>query len=587
MKLRPTQTSIMDFKNMLQKSGAEVLCDCLKRQGVKFVFGIPGTHNVDLFEALRRSEIQVVAATHEQGTAFMANGYSRVTGETGVFLTIPGPGFTNAFTGIAESLSDSCPVVGILAGVRSNTDRAFQLHEIQQIELARPITKGVYTVRKPDEIFEKIKKVFQTAESGEPGPVILEVPSNVLSERVGLSRSDEGEERESYSSQDFDREFTQAIDFINRSKRIGMFVGLGAANAAEQVKEVAEWLTAPVATTLSGRGCLSEDHPLSLGFGWTKNGTESVNLIFDTCDLILAIGAKFSQIGTQDFHLRFTSPLIHVDTSKDVPGKNYPAVLTLQMNAKEFLDKLLMRKEHLGRGEDKEVLEFIEHQRRTQLSLIEKGDRDPVRFSLGGYSCSPYNFFSTLREVLPDDAILVTDSGYHQIWARENFRVLKPRTFITPSDYQSMGYAIPSAIGAAISLPHKKVVAVVGDGGFLMSGFEPMTAVRERIDLLIVLFNDGYFGIIKEIQESKFGATCGAELAVPNLKKLAESLRVHYQVSVGDIGTTLRDCIQRKGLRLLEVKVTYEEKPLTSRIKRQLRRRKGDLKQLARKAMRI
>lgn len=572
---------------MLNKSGAEVLCDCLKRQGVKFVFGIPGVHNMDLFEVLRRSEIQVVAATHEQGAAFMANGCSRVTGETGVFLTVPGPGFTNAFTGIAESLLDSCPVVGILAGVRNDTNRAFQFHEIQQVELARPITKGVYTVRNPDEIFEKIEKVFRTAESGEPGPVILEVPSNVLSERVGLSRSDEREERESFPSRDFDREFTQAIDLINRSKRVGMFVGLGAADAAEQVQEVAEWLTAPVAATLSGRGCLSDDHPLSLGFGWTKNGMESVNLIFDTCDLILTIGAKFSQIGTDDWNLRFTSPLIHVDASKDIPGKNYPAVLTLQMDAKEFLDKLLMRKEHLGHREDKEVLAFIEQQRRMQLSLIEKGDKDPVKFSLGAYSCSPHNFFGTLREVLPDDAILITDSGYHQIWARENFRVMEPRTFIAPSDYQSMGYAVPGAIGAAISLPHKKVVAVVGDGGFLMSGFELMTAVREKVDLLIVLFNDGYFGLIKELQEGKFGAACGAELAVPNFKKLAESLRVHYQLPVGDIGTTLRDCIQRKGLRLLEVKVTYKEKPLTSRIKRQLKRREGDFKQLARKAMRI
>jgi len=572
---------------MLKKSGAEVLCDCLRRRGVKFVFGIPGAHNMDLFEALRRSEIQVVASTHEQGAAFMANGYSRVTGETGVFLTIPGPGFTNAFTGIAESLSDSCPVVGILAGVKSNTNRVFQFHEIQQIELARPITKGVYTVLKPDEIFETIEEVFQIAESGEPGPVILEVPSNVLSECVSLSRGDGGEKGESLPLQDFDREFTQAIDFINRSKRVGMFVGLGAADAAEQVKEVAEWLTAPVATTLSGRGCLSEKHPLSLGFGWTRNGMESVNLIFDTCDLILAIGTKFSQIGTEDFHLRFTSPLIHVDASKDVPGKNYPAVLVLQMNAKEFLNRLFMMKEHLGPREDKEVLELIEQQRRMRFSLIEKRDRDPVRLSLGGYSCSPCNFFSTLREVLPEDSILITDSGYHQIWARENFRVLKPRTFITPSDYQSMGYAIPGAIGAAISIPHKKVVAVVGDGGFLMSGFELMTAVREEVDLLIILFNDGYFGLIKEMQEDKFGAACGVELAVPNFKKLAESLGVHYQVSVGDIGTTLRDCIQRKGLRLLEVKVTYEKRPLTSRIKRQLKRKKGDLKQSARRVMEI
>ena len=187
---------------------------------------------------------------------------------------------------------------------------------------------------------------------------------------------------------------------------------------------------------------------------------------------------------------------------------------------------------------------------------------------MGNYSCTPYYFFKTLRDVLPENSILVTDSGYHQIWALQNFRVLAPRTLIIPSDYQSMGYAIPSAIGSKIAMPHRKVVAVVGDGGFAMSGFEIMTGVREDVDLVIVLFNDGSFGFIKEIQEDNFGATCGVDLVPPNFSELVKSFNIHYQAPNEGIKETLKDCIQRRGLSLLEIKVHRKEKSVMSKIKR-------------------
>jgi len=342
---------------------------------------------------------------------------------------------------------------------------------------------------------------------------------------------------------------------------------------------IAEWLRAPVATTLSGRGCLREDHPLSLGFGWAKDGTELVNRILDTCDLFLAIGVKLSETGTQSYRLRFKSPVIHIDASEGVLGENKQAALTLCMDSDEFLDKLLSSKDQLGPREDHKLLEAIEELRASQLSIHEK-EEEGIKLILGGTPYSPNYFFNTLREVLPDDAILVTDSGYHQILAIENYLVLAPRTFITPSDYQSVGYGIPSAIGASLALPSKKVVAVVGDGGFAMSGFEVLTAIREKVNLLIVVFNDSYFGIIKELQKDIFGATCGVELVTPDFEKLAESLHVHYHVASGGIKDILMECMEQKGLVLLEVKVTYPNKNTISRL---MRRCKGDLKQFARK----
>jgi acetolactate synthase-1/2/3 large subunit len=570
------------FENKLAKTGAEVLCDCLKRREVKVVFGIPGVHNLSIFEALRRSSIRVVSATHEQAVGFMANGYSRTTDATGVFVTVPGPGFTNAFTSVAESFLDSCAVVCIMTGVRNDIDKRFQLHEIRQIDLAKPIAKAVLTASGADQIFELTEEVFQVAESGEPGPAILEIAANALWERVSPQSRAKSNEKATSQLQDGKIELAKVMDQIQRSKRIGLFVGQGATHAAEKIKSVAEWLRAPVATTLSGRGCLREDHPLSLGFSWAEEGMMSVNRIFDTCDLILALGVKFSETGTRGYGLELDTPLIHVDASDRVFDRNYPASLTFQMDAEEFLDELLERKAHLGPREDNEVLKAIEEQKAVQLPPSMEGE-DEIRFILGSQSYSPNRFFNTLREVLPDDAVVVTDTGYHQVLATRHLRVLAPRTLITPSDYQSMGYGIPAAIGAAIALPHKKVVALVGDGGFAMSGFEILTAVREAIDLTVVLFNDGYFGLIKEVQEHSFGATCGVKLATPDFEKLAESFGMHYHMAVGDIGDTLAECIKRKGPVLLEVKVTYPKRDMIFKVKRRWKR---DLKQLARSLLR-
>jgi acetolactate synthase-1/2/3 large subunit len=567
------------FESKLAKTGAEVLCDCLKRRGVKVVFGVPGVHNLSLFEALRRSNIRVVSATHEQAVGFMANGYGRTTGATGVFVTVPGPGFTNAFTSIAESFLDSCAVVCIMTGVRNDIDRKFQLHEIQQIDLAKPIAKAVFAASRADQVSELTEEVFRVAESGEPGPAVLEIAANALGERVAPQSEVERNENATSQFRDGEMELNRVIDRIQRSKRIGFFVGQGAAHAAEKVKSVAEWLMAPVATTLSGRGCLREDHPLSLGFSWAGEGMASVNRIFDTCDLILALGVKFSETGTRGYGLELEAPLIHVDASDRVFDRNYPAILTLQMDVGEFLDQLLERKARLGPREDNEVLEAIEEQRAVQPSPSMEGE-DKIRFTLAGQSCSPSRFFNTLREALPDDAVVVTDTGYHQVLATRHLRVFAPRTLITPSDYQSMGYGIPGAIGAAIALPHKTVVALVGDGGFAMSGFEVLTAVREAVDLTVVLFNDGYFGLIKEIQEHSFGATCGVKLATPHFKTLAESFGMHYHVAIGDIEDTLAKCMERRGPTLLEVRVTYPKRGMMFKAKRRWKR---DLKQSARR----
>lgn len=562
---------------MLEKNGAQVLCDYLRHQHVEVVFGIPGVHNLCFFEALRRAKIRMVIATHEQSLGLMAHGYYRATGKTGVFVTVPGPGLTNAFTSIAESLLDSCAVVGIVASVKSDTDKKFQLHEIQQIELAKPIVKGVFRVTAANQVYQNADAAFRLAQSGEPGPVILDVAANVFWDKLASNHFENTawiEEPSVSVRVDVD----QVIDRICRARQVGLVVGQGAFNAAAQVEQVAEWLGAPVATTVSGRGCLREDHPLSLGFRWGKRGLDRMHQVLDHCDLILAVGVKFSETGTAGYALRFNGELIHVDSSAEVLGQNYATAIALQMDARDFFDQLLANKARLGHRPTNRIRQIIAEQKMSGLARARANPKE-IQFIVGGQTYSPHAFFHALRHILPHDAIVVTDSGYNQFLTLENFPVYMPRTMITPSDYQAMGYAIPSALGAAIACPNKKVVAIVGDGGFVMSGLELLSAQREKIAPLILVLNDGYYGFMKQIQEEVFGATTGVALANPDFKKLAESLNVHYCTCENgdDLHCILEDCLQHSEPVLLEVRVVYPHNIIAT-VKRRWR---ANLKQWA------
>jgi acetolactate synthase-1/2/3 large subunit len=557
---------------VFEKNGAEVLCDGLKRAGVQVVFGIPGVHNIFLFEALRRAKIRVVTATHEQSLALMANGYYRATGKPGVFVIVAGPGLTNAFTGIAEALLDSCAVVGIVTGKRTDRAKAIQIHEIDQVELVTPIAKRVFKITQAEKIAGQMFDAFQLAQADEPGPVILEIATNVYWERAGRAT----QPTPNKSAQSNADALARVVAQIQRAKQVGLFVGQGALDAADQVAQLAEWLNAPVATTVSGRGCLREDHPLAMDFRWSRRGIELMNQVLAQCDLVIAVGAKFSENGTAGYVLKFPDALIQVDTAAHVLGKNYPTLLALQMDARAFFAELIERKALFGPRQDFAIRHILQtcKAKSTTDDDVDAG----IRFTVGAHTYSPREFFRALRAVLPMDAILVTDSGYNQFFAIEHFQSLAPRTLITPADYQSMGYCIPSAIGAAVACPDKNIVALVGDGGLTMGGLELLTAACEKIRLTTIVLNDGYFGFIKQVEEDLFGATSAVTLANPDFKKFAECLRARYASATDHLETTLRDCISSDAPVLLEVAVTY---PQPDRLPQLRKRWRANLKQWA------
>lgn len=556
---------------MLKKlglSGAEALAKALIRNGIQLVFGIPGVHNLALFEALQRAGIRIVAATHEQGAAFMANGYGRATGKPGVFVTVPGPGLTNSLTPIAEAFVDSAPMLGIVTDVPQSKHK-FQMHEIEQTLLSQPVAKSVKAIERAADIPAALKDMLELTTQGEPGPCLLQIPGNLFWDKTGKVTAYTKPKGTSVSS-------TQVEDVIARlqsAKRVGLFVGLGAADAPDEVRALADWMKAPVATTGSGRGVMDEAHPLSLGFTWKVGPADSLNRVFEACDLVLAIGVKFSQNATHEYRLKIGCPLIHVDASADVFDRNYKAEMSVQMDAGEFLRALLKQKSRLGPRQDDEILKRIDAERETCDANL-KSDTYTEIF-IGDDKFAPYDFFETLRAVLPSNAILITDSGYNERITMRHWRTDTPRTFISPSNYACMGFAVPTAIGAAIAFPDRKVVAIVGDGGLVMSGLEMMTAVREKLNLTIIVLNNRGFGVIKRIQEDFFGQSVAVDVGAPDFELLAKSICMEYQPVTSGM-PALEQSIRNTIPTLLEVKMQHREKDKAALLRRKL---KNDVRQ--------
>lgn len=534
-------------------NGAQVIIRTLEGLGVECTFGMPGSQNLELFDALSDSKIRNILVTNELFAAFMADGYGRATGKTGVCLTIPGPGITNMITGLAEANADSSAMVVIVPGF-GKPDKAFNVHQIRQAELLRPIVKEVFTISDAASIQKEICRAFELAQSQEPGPVVLEIDKNLFN-RPAEFRRDYGPRRQQECRARDTAKINKLARMLIEAGQCGIYAGAGALSASEEIKQLAELLSAPVATTVSGRGAIPEDRPLSLGFGFGPSGSRIAEEVFKQCDLVLALGCKFSQMATGNWGMNIKGRLIQINTDRQVFNKNYPAELTLCQDVKTAL---------------KEILALIEGNKRPgnnrlmkKIAAYKLKARDISRRPAGKGAVLPSKFFYRLRGMLDRNAILATDCGNHQLWALSEFAVFSPRTFITPADYQAMGFGIPAAIGAKIGSPDKQVVCVCGDGGFLISGLEILTALREKLNLVIVIFNDGALGLIKQLQERIYRRSSSVDLVPPDYRKFAESLGCQYlRISAdGQLAGSLRQALLNKKIVLVDVKTEYRQLP--------------------------
>ncbi len=531
-------------------TGAEAICRALVSAGVDTVFGLPGTQNVELFEALRHSKVRTVVASHELGAAFMANGYARASGRPGVLLTIPGPGFTYALTGLAEARLDSVPLVHILPGPAPRSSVGFPLQALDQAAMAAPACKLVLRATRWRDLAQIVGTALRLADTDEPGPVLVEIEPHLLME-VGY----EADLLAPEPSSDPDLPLApvrEIASLLRASRRRVLYVGQGASSAAERVRTLAERLGAPVITTTSGRGILPEDHVLSRSLDFGSHAAGAINQIFRRSDLILVLGCKFSHNGAHGFRLSIPpEKLVQVDRSAATLAASFPARLSCRADVGPVLSAIL---DDLnvdpGQPSGWAAGEIAGIGQAARASFARATVEPRMR---GLSSSSVEDFFVALGSAMPPGGRLLTDSGLHQMLARRYYTVRSARGLIVPTNLQSMGYAIPAALGAHLGTPEVPVVALVGDGGLVMSGLELLTAVREKVPLTVIVFNDGHFGLIRQQQLRAYGHAFATKVQGPDLEALAQAVGATYRLLEGNALVGLRAAFGSPGVKLVEV----------------------------------
>jgi len=537
--------------NIVGMTGAEAIVETLELLKVERVFGVPGIQNIELFDALADAPFSTFTPTNESAAVFMADAHARVTGRIGVAVVTAGPGLTNALTGIAEARLDSSPVLVLVSASGERTGKSFQLHQIDQTTVVKPLVKGCFKPTTAAEVPQDILNAVELAHQGEPGPVVIEIAGTVLMERSGFLPPKHSPKP---AAADLDPQLDDAAARLRNSPAIGIYAGAGAMGAVAELKALAELLQAPVATTISGRGVLAEDHPLSVGYGFGRAGTAAAWRVFCKVRTLLAVGCKYGETATGAYGVKPPREHIQININPAAIGTNYPVSLAVVADAKIALAGLVARLKEDRRPANTALQDYVRHARTQAESKAMASTSSAV---------TPAKFLRLLRRRLDRDAILVADSGMHQFWALNDFPVYTPRSFLAPADYQAMGFSIPAAIAAKLAHPSRQVVSLVGDGGFLMSGFESLNAVRWNSKIIIVVFRDGAWGLIKEAQQRVYRRTPFTEIPSPDFGSLALGLGLEH-IRVGedaDIESGVGRALAATSSVLVEVLVDYAEPP--------------------------
>lgn len=479
----------------MKRTAAELVRYALEQIGVTHTFGIPGVHNTEIYDQLAASPtITPVLVTHEAAASFMADAVSRTTDTIGTCVIVPAAGVTHAASGIAEAYLDGIAMLVISGGVRSDTGRAYQLHDMDQHSLLRPITKATFKVSSHADVVPTIYEACRIAISGVPGPVFVEIPVDLQlfkGEIASLPRwQQEDDPPASIEPDALDRAASLLVD----AERPGLFVGWGARGLAKEIARIAETLSAPVATTLQGLGVFSATHPLHVGMGFGTSSVPAAERAFAKCDAMLAVGVRFAEIATGSYGRPPPAALVHIDIDPAVIGANYPAQVGLVGDAKDIVPALAQRIGQLV-GAKRDTLPLI-----GQIASDKSSYRAEWR-AHKGEGVNPEAFFTALREALPEEGIVVTDDGNHTFLTAELMPMTIPGGFISPTDFNCMGYCVPAVNGVALTHPDTPVVGIVGDGAFLMTGMETITAVEQRLGVVYFVFSDGELSQISQAQK--------------------------------------------------------------------------------------
>lgn len=527
-------------------TGAQAVVRELAREGVEVVFGLPGVQIMPLYDAFwGQTAIRLLTVRHEQTTVYMADGYARVAGKPGVALVVPGPGVQNASAALGTAYACSSPVMLVAGQVESamlGQDRGV-LHEINdQLDIVRPITKWCRRVLDAADVPAAIHEGLLHAQSGRPRPTVVEIPPDVLAAEVEIVLP--ALEAPSVAAPD-PESVRRAVQLLAEATRPLIWAGGGVvlADAAAELTALAEELGIPVATTAEGKGAIPEDHPLALGVGYYGHGAPS--FAAPRADVILAVGTRLTGQMYGPTALRPPQRLIHLDVDPGVIGKSYPAEVKVVGHAKPGLRML------------RDVARSLSHPRerwsRDELADIKRRGVEAVARQ-APLQCE---ILGQLQTAIDDSAIVVsgiTNVGY---WANFALRRRRPRTYLTASYFATLGFAFPTALGAKVAAPHRAVISLSGDGGFMYALPELATAVQNGIDVVAIVFVDGAFGASKNDQRTRYaGRMVGTELHNPSFAKVAEVFGASgIRAEPNELGKAVQSALEARRPAVIEVPI--------------------------------
>jgi acetolactate synthase-1/2/3 large subunit len=478
----------------MKLSGAEIVVECLKREDVKVIFGIPGGAIMPLYDILySETSIKHILTRHEQGAAHAADGYARATGKVGVCMATSGPGATNLVTGLANAHLDSIPLVAFTGQVPTGligTD-AFQEVDISGITL--PITKNSYIARDVKDLARIVQEAFYIARTGRPGPVLIDFPKDIQSAQTEF-KYPESVSLNSYKPtfKGNIKQIKAAVQEIKKAKKPIVYAGGGviSSNAFPELKDFVLKTNIPITTTLMGLSCFPETHPLSLGM-LGMHGTAYANYAVSAADLIIALGARFDDriTGKLD-EFASKAKIIHVDIDPAEVGKNISVDIPIVGDIKNILKKL---NEYVHKKKETEWLKTVEDFKKKY----------PLKYS-NNKELKPQYIMETINKISKDNTIIVTSVGQHQMWAAQYYQYTEPRSFISSGGLGTMGYGFPAALGAKMGCPEKTVICISGDGSFQMNQQEIATAINNNLAITVIIMNNGFLGMVRQWQEFFF-----------------------------------------------------------------------------------
>ncbi|MEI8215494.1 MAG: biosynthetic-type acetolactate synthase large subunit [Eubacteriales bacterium] len=503
----------------MKLKGSQIIMECLKEQGIDIIFGYPGGQIMPLYDALYDylGEIKHVLTSHEQGATHAADGYARSTGKIGVCFATSGPGATNTVTGIATAYMDSVPMIVITGQVPLSLIGKDAFQEVDITGITIPITKHNFFISSVADIAPTIRRAFQIAASGRPGPVLIDVPKNLMLE---ICEYEKAEPYGKLPHGDIDQTAIEEVSkLINKAKRPIIYSGGGIiiSEASVELTKIAEKAQIPVSSTLMGLGSFSRRNPLSLGMVG-MHGEKEANLAMHNCDLVIAIGARFSDRVTGDVN-RFAqeATIIHIDVDESEISKNVKADIHIIGDIKDILTSMIPM---IEKQDHKDWLQKIHNWKKEKIEDKEK--------------FNPENIFKILNEILGDDVIVVTEVGQHQMWTAQMWPFTKPRTLISSGGLGTMGFGLGAAIGTQMANPGKRVLHIAGDGCFRMNCNELITVAAQKLPIITVVLKNNTLGMVRQWQKLFFSKRYSAT-DLPDIVdyvKLSEAMGLNANLAI-------------------------------------------------------